>query len=291
MNNYLYRGEQWDADLGLYYLRACYYNPLTGRFLSVDPEAGEGQRRYQYAAADPVNGLDPSGNEDMIEYGLLVQYPTRIPYTFTIPTWCGQPVIGGSIPACGGPGHRGGSGGGGGKGPGGPPPPPGGPPGTPPPPPDKTVKVCWRSLLKGKLDGSHPSPILGHWHHTYIEIDAPDEGESDTWGVLGGVGNQEVRYNDSRNSPFGSSGCEDVPCSETQADNLENALNASRYDMGSICPSCDNAYKNWWWRQTPDGFNSNTYSYNMINNFVGTPPDVPTAPGYHISSQYWGYPY
>ena len=30
-NNYLYRGEQFDKDLGLYYLRARYYNPATGR--------------------------------------------------------------------------------------------------------------------------------------------------------------------------------------------------------------------------------------------------------------------
>ena len=38
--NYLYRGEQYDSDLGLYYLRARYYNPQTGRFLSRDPEEG-----------------------------------------------------------------------------------------------------------------------------------------------------------------------------------------------------------------------------------------------------------
>ncbi len=36
-NNYLYRGEQYDSDLGLYYLRARYYNPVTGRFMSRDP--------------------------------------------------------------------------------------------------------------------------------------------------------------------------------------------------------------------------------------------------------------
>lgn len=36
-NVYKYRGEQYDADLGLYYLRARYYNPQTGRFMSRDP--------------------------------------------------------------------------------------------------------------------------------------------------------------------------------------------------------------------------------------------------------------
>ena len=39
-NNYLYRGEQYDSDLALYYLRARYYNPQTGRFMSRDPEDG-----------------------------------------------------------------------------------------------------------------------------------------------------------------------------------------------------------------------------------------------------------
>ena len=36
-----YRGEQYDPDLGLYYPRARYYNPATGRFLSRDPEDGK----------------------------------------------------------------------------------------------------------------------------------------------------------------------------------------------------------------------------------------------------------
>jgi len=31
-NNMLYKGEEYDSNLGLYYLRARYYNPLTGRF-------------------------------------------------------------------------------------------------------------------------------------------------------------------------------------------------------------------------------------------------------------------
>src|SRR2546430_1737235 len=65
-NVYLYRGEQYDADLGLYYLRARYFNPLTGRFLTRDPDSGRPQdpatlHKCLYASADPVNELDPSG--------------------------------------------------------------------------------------------------------------------------------------------------------------------------------------------------------------------------------------
>jgi RHS repeat-associated protein len=72
-NNYLYRGEQYDTDLGLYYLRARYYNPLTGRFLSRDPEDGKvnnpaSLHKYLYAYGDPVNRLDSMGREAMVEY-------------------------------------------------------------------------------------------------------------------------------------------------------------------------------------------------------------------------------
>ena len=76
-NNYLHRAEQYDSDLGLYYLRGRYLNPAIGRFLSVDPLADEGQRRYEYAGADPVNGMGPTGNEDIIEYALLIHFRLR----------------------------------------------------------------------------------------------------------------------------------------------------------------------------------------------------------------------
>ena len=71
-NNYLYRGEQYDADLGLYYLRARYYNAGTGRFMSRDPENGSAfdpktLHKYLYANGDPVNMADPRGREAMIE--------------------------------------------------------------------------------------------------------------------------------------------------------------------------------------------------------------------------------
>ena len=74
-NNYLYRGEQFDSDLGLYYLRARYYNPATGRFLSRDPQAGYpilpmSLQKYLYASANPVNRIDPRGLEDLVDVAL-----------------------------------------------------------------------------------------------------------------------------------------------------------------------------------------------------------------------------
>jgi RHS repeat-associated protein len=67
-NNYRYSGEQYDSDLSLYYLRARYYNPVTARFLSRDPENGiftdpKTLHKYVYAGGDPVNFKDPTGRD------------------------------------------------------------------------------------------------------------------------------------------------------------------------------------------------------------------------------------
>jgi RHS repeat-associated protein len=71
-NNYLYRGEQWDSDLGLYYLRARYYNSTTARFTSSDPEDGitadpKTLHKYNYAGGDPINAIDPTGRAEVAE--------------------------------------------------------------------------------------------------------------------------------------------------------------------------------------------------------------------------------
>src|SRR5271157_2964120 len=73
-NNFMYRGEEFDSDLGLYYLRARYYNPLTGRFMSRDPYDGYigipvTLHKYLYAGSDPVNHVDPRGRF-LAEYAL-----------------------------------------------------------------------------------------------------------------------------------------------------------------------------------------------------------------------------
>lgn len=62
-----YAGEFYDFETGLYYLRARYYNPYIGRFLSEDSYWGEDDNplslnRYTYAHNDPIQYLDPTGH-------------------------------------------------------------------------------------------------------------------------------------------------------------------------------------------------------------------------------------
>jgi RHS repeat-associated protein len=45
-----------------FYLRARYYDPETGTFLSKDPMGvAAGPNSYQYVASNPVNNIDPLG--------------------------------------------------------------------------------------------------------------------------------------------------------------------------------------------------------------------------------------
>jgi len=67
----------------LYYLRARYYNPNTGRFMSRDPEDGNlfdpaSLHKYLYANGDPVDGVDPMGRGDLFEYQMLTWRRERL---------------------------------------------------------------------------------------------------------------------------------------------------------------------------------------------------------------------
>ncbi|NOK62788.1 MAG: hypothetical protein GFH25_541290n35 [Chloroflexi bacterium AL-N10] len=61
-----YTGEPQDPSSGLTYLRARYYHPALGRFLTPDaivPDVLNGQawNAYAYVYNDPINWVDPSG--------------------------------------------------------------------------------------------------------------------------------------------------------------------------------------------------------------------------------------
>ena len=74
-NPYRYTGQQFDALTGLYSLRARYYDPALGRFLSRDPAeplltAPHELNRYVYVADNPLNAADPSGRFAAVEYSM-----------------------------------------------------------------------------------------------------------------------------------------------------------------------------------------------------------------------------
>lgn len=68
MNNpFLYSGEIYDEKAGLYYLRARYYDPSVGRFISEDTYKGAvdnplSLNRYAYVHNNPLRFVDPSGH-------------------------------------------------------------------------------------------------------------------------------------------------------------------------------------------------------------------------------------
>ena len=57
-----FAARELDAQTGLYYVRARWYDPFLGRFMSEDPIGLEGGiNQYAYALNDPVNLSDPTG--------------------------------------------------------------------------------------------------------------------------------------------------------------------------------------------------------------------------------------
>ena len=63
-NRARFKGAMWMGDAGpeLYHMRARWYEPNTGRFLSEDPIGlAGGMNPYLYAGDDHVNGWDPTG--------------------------------------------------------------------------------------------------------------------------------------------------------------------------------------------------------------------------------------
>ena len=63
-----YRGEYTDAETGYVYLRARYYDPEMGRFLSEDP-VRDGMNWYVYAGNNPIMFVDPLGLEKIVVSG------------------------------------------------------------------------------------------------------------------------------------------------------------------------------------------------------------------------------
>ncbi|MEK6628643.1 MAG: RHS repeat-associated core domain-containing protein [Bdellovibrionota bacterium] len=66
-SSFTYTGREFEPELGMYYYRARYYDPNSGRFLQQDPDPGKLASpntflsKYIYAANNPAMLSDPSG--------------------------------------------------------------------------------------------------------------------------------------------------------------------------------------------------------------------------------------
>jgi RHS repeat-associated protein len=76
-----WKGLLYDAETGLYYMRARYYDPKLRRFLSEDPSGLEGGINiFAFAGGDPINRSDPTGLDDC----KWVNYPGAYVMTYDV---------------------------------------------------------------------------------------------------------------------------------------------------------------------------------------------------------------
>ena len=67
LNGFRYRGYYYCSEIGLYYLKSRFYDPVVGRFINadaveyLDPSSVNGLNLYAYCGNNPVMNVDPSG--------------------------------------------------------------------------------------------------------------------------------------------------------------------------------------------------------------------------------------
>jgi RHS repeat-associated protein len=86
-NRYSFGGYQLDSASGLYYAGARYYDSSSGRFLSTDPQPAVNP--YPYAKNDPVDLVDPLGQQAFREYVAILQRVALEAITLLVRIGCG----------------------------------------------------------------------------------------------------------------------------------------------------------------------------------------------------------
>ena len=99
----MFTGRRLDDETGLYYYRARYYSPETGRFIQPDPIGyGDGFNMYAYCKNNPINWIDPwgldaldFGDGQLTHYGddgSVTRYPATSGQPFRGPSEDGGPI-------------------------------------------------------------------------------------------------------------------------------------------------------------------------------------------------------
>ena len=93
-NNYKYAGYAFDAESGLYYCNARYYDAKLARFISEDSYLGDkadplSLNLYTYCAGNPIRYTDPTGHDSKGGFGYFDEN-----YIYHEFNSCGQPIDG-----------------------------------------------------------------------------------------------------------------------------------------------------------------------------------------------------
>jgi RHS repeat-associated protein len=74
LGRFQYTGQVWLPELGLYSYKARIYSATLGRFLQTDPIGyGDGLNWYNYAHGDPIDGRDPTGEDDDFKWKMATE--------------------------------------------------------------------------------------------------------------------------------------------------------------------------------------------------------------------------
>lgn len=101
-NEICYTGAVYDNATGMYYMRARYYEPGTGRFITQDTYRGEASdsgtwHLYAYCSNDPVNYTDPSGHRYKAMYVSTRMYMLALRKHPTKLNLSGYPMLNGAL--------------------------------------------------------------------------------------------------------------------------------------------------------------------------------------------------
>lgn len=98
-NSFQYTGREWDQETGLYYYRARYFDPQTGRFVSEDPILLQVlENGYSYAWNEPSTYSDPSGFDPFLDPTALINLLFHLLHPDPKPQRPGSTSAGGSSP-------------------------------------------------------------------------------------------------------------------------------------------------------------------------------------------------
>ena len=114
LNPFRYRSYYYDTETKLYYLKTRYYDPVVGRFITIDdlsyidPETINGLNLYAYCCNNPVMAVDPEGTSWWSDFWKWVGTAVAVIVTavagviLTVLTFGAAPLLGLGLAVCAG---------------------------------------------------------------------------------------------------------------------------------------------------------------------------------------------